>query len=132
MAINYRDPRFQEAMLAAHGRPTTNIPGAMAGITSQFAGQQQGVLTSFQNLTTNKRAFDSNLRLANQRMAWQMKHHKQSLKDARDASNLGIISGLGTSLVAGLIGRDRRIKTDKAAKEQSAFNRKLLLSLGSK
>jgi hypothetical protein len=123
MAINYRDPRFQEALLSAGSRPTANVPGVAAGITSAFAGQQQGVLTRFSELATNKRRFDSNLRLAQKRLAFEKTMSKQSLKDARDASNLGIISGLGTSIIAGLIGRDRRIKTAEAAKEQAAFNR---------
>jgi hypothetical protein len=128
MAINYRDPRFQGAMLSAQSRPTVNMVGAAQGITSAFAGQQQGVLTRFSELATNKRRFDSNLRLAQDKLAFERKFHKQSLKDARDASNLGIISGLGTSLVAGAIGRDRRIKSEKAATEQTAFNRSILTS----
>lgn len=130
MAINYRDPRFQEAMLAAGSRPTANVPGAAAGITSAFAGQQQGVLTRFSELATNKRRFDSNLQLANKRLAFQQKMHKQGLKDARDASNLGIIGGLGTSLVAGMIGRDRRIKTEKAADKQNKYYESLLGQFG--
>lgn len=128
MAINYRDPRFQEALLAAGSRPRANVPGAAAQVTSAFAGQQQGILTRFSELATNKRRFDSNLRLAQNRQAFEMRMHKQSLKDARDASNLGIISGLGTSVVAGLMGRHRRIKSQEAAAEQSAFNRKVLES----
>lgn len=128
MAINYRDPRYQEAVLAAHGRPGTNIPGAMQAITSAFAEQQQGVQNRFSRLFTNRRRFNANLRLANKKLSFRKKMHEQALKDARDASNLGIISGLGTSLIAGLIGRQRRKKTEAAATEQRAFNEGILKS----
>lgn len=125
MAINYRDPRFQGALLSAASRPTANVPGAAAGITSAFAGQQQQVLTKFSELGTQRRRFDANLKIAQDKLAFERKLHKQSLKDARDASNLGIISGLGTSVIAGLMGRSRRKKTEAAAERQSAFNREM-------
>ncbi len=127
MAINYRDPRFQEALLAAGSRPRAT-QGQINRVTSDFVTQQQGVLNRFSALATNKRRFDANLRLAQDKLAFEKKVHKQSLKDARDASRLGIISGLGTSLVAGLIGMDRRRKTERAAGEQRAFNEKMYKS----
>lgn len=127
MAINYRDPRFQEALLAAGSRPTAT-QGQINAVTSNFVGQQQGVLNRFSELATNKRRFDSNLRLAQDKLAFEKKMHKQGLKDARDAQRLGIIGGLGTSLVAGVIGMDRRAKTAEAAKVQTAFNEKMYKS----
>jgi hypothetical protein len=133
MAINYRDPRFQRALLSAHSDPIGTGIGAQKEITSKFVDQQQGVLTAFRNLQNNKMQFEANMRLANKRLDWRDKMFKKQLSQAKAESNLGIIGGLGTSLIAGLIGRDRRIKTEAlAAKKEQQLDSLIKIMGGAK
>lgn len=128
MAINYRDPRYQRAMLKAGANPLANIPAAASSITGQFAAQQQGIQNKLSQLFTAKRGFESSMKLARGRqeiaedkMDWQKKQFAQGLKDARQEMNRGIMLGLGTAGLSVLEGRRRA----KLIEQDTALKRKL-------
>lgn len=112
MAINYRDPRFQRAMLSANADPRMNSRGIQQDITGKFAAQQQDVLNKFNALAIDQQRFDNSMSLRRRAYRYSNNMFKRRLNDAQAASNQGIVLGLGTSLIAGLIGRDRRLKEE--------------------
>jgi len=112
MPINYRDPRYQNAVLAGNADPRSNPSGVQANITANWAAQQQGVLNNFKNLAISEKNFNSRLNLAERGLRFDANMFKRRLNNAQDASRQGAVLGLGTSLIAGLIGRDNREKAE--------------------
>jgi hypothetical protein len=108
MAYNYKDPRFQRAILTANRDPRSTGIGESQRVTANFVGQQQGVANQLAQLGLNKKVFANNMSLAKQRMKFRQNSTKQGIQDAKSASKLGILGGLGTTLLAGSIGRQRR------------------------
>ena len=134
MATNFRDPRFQRALLRLQAGGPANRLGAQERLVGQFAGQQQGVQNRFAELAVQQRSFEDRMGLANRRLQFEKSTFSQRMKDARDKQRLGLIGGVITSGIAGLIGRDRRKKTEALAAEQRQFNRGImsLLAQGAK
>jgi hypothetical protein len=113
MAINYQDPRFQRALLnlqATKGRAGVTDT---AGLTSQFAAQQQGVHNAFTRMGIDREIQEARLGLAHQGLAWDAKMFKRKMQAQEDELKFGLIGGLGTSIFAGLEGRRRRKETEK-------------------
>lgn len=125
-AINYKDPRFQRAMLKAHADPTSNKLAAQQGLTSAFATQQLGVQNQFAELAQNKKQFNQRMHFARKGQRLQSNIFKRQLSDARSANRIGLIGGVGTSMIAGLIGRDRRNKLKTEAAADNAYKSKQL------
>jgi hypothetical protein len=108
MAYNYKDPRFQRAILTANRDPRKTGIGESERVTSNFVNQQQGVANQLAQLGLNKKAFASNMSLSKKRLKFRQDATKQGIQDAKSANKLGILGGLGTTLLAGSIGRQRR------------------------
>jgi len=124
--INYRDPRYQTAVLRAQANPISNKMAAQKEITGQFANQQLGVLSQFQGLADQKERFNRGMKFAQKQADWQKHSFKKNLKVAKAEQKLGLIGGVGTSLVATLIGMDRRKKLQAQAESDRTFQRKIL------
>ena len=124
MAINYRDPRYQKAALSATASPLANKLGAQEQVTAQFVTQQQQTANEFAQIGLQKRMHESSLALAEDRLKFQKDSFKTGLKNAKQATNLGILGGLGTTLYAGYIGRQRQQTLEmEAAKKQKVMDK---------
>jgi len=119
--INYRDPRFQKAMLRAHGDPTKNATGISEQLTSGFASQQLGVQNQFNQLKAQKDRFDSGMKFRNKQLKTRRNIFKRELSDAKSANKIGLYGGVGTTMVASLIGMSNRKKLLAEASDLKKF-----------
>ena len=126
MAINFKDSRFQDAMLRANANPLVNKIGAQEQVTAGFTGQQQGMLNAFRGLETQKRDFQSSmglqrgrLNLSKKRLSFQKKSFKQNLHDKRQELTQSTLLGFGTAGLSFLEGRRRAQKTATLTKQKS-------------
>jgi hypothetical protein len=116
MAINYQDPRFQRQLLEAQAKKGTGAMIDTAGITAEFAGQQQAVHNQFAQMGLRKYLFEQELKLDESKLAFNRKMFDQELAAKGDELFFGLVGGLGTSVVAALEGRRRRIEKQKTAR----------------
>jgi hypothetical protein len=118
--INFKDPRFQEAMLKAGAGGPRNQLGLAQGITDRFTTNQAQQLLSFQELANQRRGFEANLGLAERRLKFNNKAFKKGLSDRRRESNLATGTGLFTAGLGFLEGRRRSklLKEDAATIER--------------
>lgn len=125
MATNFRDPRYQKAMLRAQANPL-GTQGQTDAITAQHAAGEAAMHNRFKAIETQKRDFKSSLglsrgrlNLAKDNLKFEKKAFKQSLHDKRQDLNRTMYLGLGTAGWSFLEGRRRAqlrredIKTDE-------------------
>jgi len=120
-AINYKDPRFQKAMLQAHANPIKNAAGISEQLTGAFTTQQLGVQSQFNTIARNKDRFESGMKFANKRLRSQKNIFRRELSDARSANKIGLYGGVGTSMVAALIGMSNKKKLESEAASLRKF-----------
>src|SRR5210317_2008982 len=89
MATNYRDPRYQKALLSAAANPLAKQRD-FDDITYAHASREQQTHNQFMNLETQKRDFKSSMGLARGRLGlaknqlrFEKKAFAQSLHDKR-------------------------------------------------
>ena len=124
--INFKDPRFQEALLRSGSDPRSTGIAARQGITGDFTANQMGQLVAFHNLDTNRRAFRNSMKLAKSRSAFQNRYFKQSLHDARQEARLTRGLGIVGAGMSFLEGRRRAELTRQDAAWKRAFNERLI------
>jgi hypothetical protein len=112
MAINFRDPRYQRAQLTNLSRPPQVGSGSPSGrddaTITAFVGQQEEVAQRFSDIGLRDKMFKTRMSLARKEWQFRKRAFSQGLKDAKDANKMGMIGGLGTMLLAGAMGRQRR------------------------
>ena len=130
MAINYRDPRYQKEVLSATASPLANKTAAQEETTAEFVAQQENEKGKFARLGLEKKMFEGNLSLANERLKFQKDSFYDGLDNAEEATKLGMYGGLGTTLLAGYIGRQRQNTLEKEAAQRQKILDNLLSAYG--
>jgi hypothetical protein len=119
MAINFKDPRFQEALLEMQARNTLGSgQGLMntGALTEQFTRNQTQRQLQFQQLALQKHVAESQLALGQEQLAFKQKMFGQQMESAEDQRLFGLIGGGLSSLFAFSEGRRRK-------KEQGITNK---------
>jgi hypothetical protein len=114
MATNWRDPRYQKALLGAASRPLAT-QGQVDDVASAHASREQQTHNQFMEIETGKRDFKSSMGLARGRLSlaqdqlkFEKKAFKQSLHDKRQDTHRTMLLGLGTAGWSFLEGRRRK------------------------
>jgi len=121
MAINYRDPRFQRAMLRTAASNPYKAVQDYGGLTSNFVTNQMGTQMEFNRLGEAKRQHKENLAFANKQLRQNVRMFNKQDRLARDDLYMGAIGGLATSGLAGYLGRERRLDEAKLAAANREF-----------
>lgn len=108
MLTNYKDPRYQKKMLSAMANPLGNKLGIQQNITREWATDQTAWGNQLAQLGLQREIHDDEMKFANDRLKLQRYKFDTGMKNAKEASRLGMYGGLGTTLVAGLMGRQMR------------------------
>jgi hypothetical protein len=138
MATNYRDPRYQKAMLRAQANPV-GTQGATDAVTSQHALNEVNIHNQFKNLETSKRDFKSSLglsrgrlNLAKKQLKIDAKHFAQGLKDSRQDLNRTMLLGLGTAGWSFMEGRRRATLRREDIARDKKRHEEIMKHIGSK
>jgi len=124
LGINYNDPRYQKAVLAAGARTETNTQGLVSRIQSQFVTNQMQNLMTFRQQALTKDMHKDRMALGQRRLSLdktifdrQYKMGKQRLSNEKSALNFTSIFGLGTGLYSAIEGQRRRKATEALTQE---------------
>ncbi len=120
MATNFKDPRFQEALLQSGAGGPKNQLGLSKQITGDFVGNQIRTKLAFGDLARNKRATEGALKRGYDSLSFQNKWFKQALKDKRQDTNRTFGLGLVTLGPAFLQGKARAndIRAESALRKE--------------
>jgi hypothetical protein len=138
MTTNYRDPRYQKAMLRAQANPV-GTQGATDAVASQHALNEASIHNQFINMETQKRDFKSSmglakgrLSLAKKQLAHDKKNFKQKLKDGRQDMNRTMLLGLGTAGWSFMEGRRRATLRRADIERDRKRHEEIMKHIGSK
>lgn len=131
LGINYSDPRYQKALLAAGANPLVT-QGQIRGIQSAFVTDQMRNLMTFRDQALRKKMHSDKIGLAHQRLSMQDKWfrkdyqmQKSHLKDERKALDFTTAFGAISGLYSAFEGRRRRVATEKQTAENRAHRTRM-------
>ena len=142
--INYDDPQFQKLLAERAARQERGVEvEKYAGLYHAFTQKELTTQLEFMRLGEAKKMTEATLDFSNRRLdlrEQEMDFNKQmsrkrygltkgALEDAEDDLMLGTALGLGTSLVASIMGKQRADAAKVDAKIQEEINEKLRLML---
>jgi hypothetical protein len=116
MAINFKDPRFQKQLLAANANRGNKALFSTADITKEWVDNQMRLSLQMERMGLRKYLAERDLKLDEQRLAFQQDVFKTQMKMKEDELFYGLVGGLGTSVFAALEGRRRRKEKEKTAR----------------
>ena len=125
-AINFKDPRFQRAQARVAATPGVNQRGLMSELTQNFTNQQVGQRLAFQRLATDQFGHDASLSLANRKLAWAQKMHRQGIGDDRDDLRMQMVLGLGGAGLSGYLGKKQTERETALYDKQNMFYQSLI------
>jgi len=124
LGINYNDPRYQKAILAAGAKTETNTRGLVSDIQSRFVHNQMQNLMTFRQQAQTKSMHGDKIALGRSRLKLDKKIFDRSYKLGQDrlegekqALNFTSIFGLGTGLYSAIEGQRRRQATEALTTE---------------
>lgn len=124
LGINYNDPRYQKAVLAAGAKTNVNTQGLVSDIQSRFVQNQMGNLMAFRQQAQTKAMHKDRMDLGRRRLKLDKRIFDRSYKLGLDriegekkALNFTSIFGLGTGLYSAIEGQRRRKATEAATAE---------------
>jgi hypothetical protein len=138
--INYDDPAFQRTLAERTARKKGGVEAAQyAGLYHAFTQKELQTQLQFMRLGEAKKMAEANLDIADRRLDMREQElnfnrditgrrfsmQEGILEDQEEDLMLGTALGLGTSLVAGIMGKQRADAARADAEIQSKINRKL-------
>jgi hypothetical protein len=142
--INYDDPQFQKLLAERAARRGGGVEAEKyAGLYHAFTQKELKTQLEFMRLGEAKKMTEANLDLANRRLDLREQNinfnkslaqrkfgfAEDILEDQEDDLMLGTALGLGTSLVAGIMGKQRADAAKADAEMQRKINNKLWIQL---
>lgn len=125
MATNFRDPRFQRALLTAGSAPRGRQRGLVRKITGEFTDQQTRKDLAFRDMFDRKRSFEANLGLRKRQLAHDDRMFEKNLRSENRGIMITTAAGIGTGILSHLQGKRRAILQREDAEEQRQFRRRM-------
>lgn len=123
LQMNYRDPRFMQALQEAKAAtPYAALPNrANKAATAAFVNNQMGFLSAMDRIGLQSKIHEDNLGLKRAQLAWDQEKHKKDIRMQKDALKGQLIGGGLTSIFAAYQGHQQRKAMLKQAQDQEAF-----------
>lgn len=125
LAINFKDPRYQKAVLKAGAYANANTQGLVSDITSRFVGQQMDFKMGMRRVAQSERHHQDRIDFSRKVLKDKRKMFRKEMNIAQKQSDFATIFGLGTGLYSAIEGNRRRRETDKLTAENRAWRRRM-------
>jgi len=124
MPINYKNPIFQNKMLASMANPISNKLGLQQQLTAEHASNETQWQEQLANMGLSREINKSNMEHAYAKLNFRKDYFDRGMSNAKQAQKLSLYGGLGNALIAGWMGRQmRKDKERELAMRQKIYNR---------